>query len=303
MRFRSLMIGLACALGAGPAWAQTPTFTYATDKDREDAKAEKAVEWVAAAQGGLLITAGNARLTAISAGLTASRKEAKNKLALEGGLAYGRSSVFIASDQNGSRAIEPDEIQRPTSTTNKGWALKGRYDRFLTDHDSLYVAALALADEPAGKDFVGGGQVGYSRGLLTGPVHTVVAEGGYDFSYENPVVGDGAPIHSGRLFAGYLGKLSDDTGLDASCEALLNVNSYDNATGEVEAFDDTRVTSKVALTTKIANDLSFRFAFESRYDRAPSPRPPFALPYAPGFVPTADELDTKVEAALILNLL
>lgn len=292
----------AGSLLASPAHAD-PSFSYATDKDREELASANGVEWKASAQGGLMITAGNSRITALSGGLLASRKAGRNRLQLEAGIAYGRSSVFVAADPDMSGFVEPGEIERPTTTTNKGWSSKGRYDRFLTDHDSLYGAALAAADEPAGKELVAGGQVGYSRTLVKGAVHTLVAEAGYDLSYEDPVVGDGAGIHSGRVMAGYAGKLSDDTGLDASVETLLNVNSYDNGR-EIDAFEDTRLTTKVALTTKMFSDLSFRFSFESKYDNAPSPRPPFAgLAYAPGFVPLADELDTKVEASLIVNFL
>ena len=302
----SLALALV-VLGAGVAAAQQPTFSYATAKEREDlakAAALAKVEWKASAQGGLIVTAGNARVTALSAGLTASRKAGKNRLQVETGLAYVRSSVFVAADQNGDMLIHESEIQRPTSTTNRGWTVKARYDRFLTVADSLYAAALMAADEPSGKEFAGGGQLGYSRQVFKDENHAFVAEAGYDLSYENPVVGPGDPIHSLRLFAGYTGKLSEDTGLDGSVETLFNGNSYTNATGEIGALDDTRVVTKLGLTTKMFEDLSFRFAFESRLDRSPSPRPPFpGVPYAPGSVPLADELDTKVEASLIVSFL
>jgi putative salt-induced outer membrane protein YdiY len=288
---------------AAPAFAGDPAFKFAADKDREELAKVKDVEWKASAQGGLLTTSGNSRISALSAGLVASRKAGSNKLQLDAGLAYARSSVFIASDVNGNGVIDPNEIQHPTSTTNQGWTTKVRYDRFLTEHNSIYAAGLAAVDKPAGKEFVGGGQLGYSRQLYKSGVHELVAEGGYDFSYENPVVGDGAGIHSIRLFAGYAGKLSDDTGLDGSIETLLNVNGYKSSV-QVDAFEDTRVTSKVSLTTKMFEDVSFRFGFESKYDNAPSPRAPFpGLSYADGFVPLADELDTKVEASLIVNFL
>jgi hypothetical protein len=309
---RHALAALALALlvaHAGPAAAQPqPTFVFVSDKEREElakAAADK-VEWKASAQGGLIITAGNSRITALSAGLIASRKAGKNRLQLEGGLAYARSSVFVAADLNGNMLIEENEIQRPTSTTNRGWTSKARYDRFLTANNSLYGAAVAAADEPAGKEFVGGGQLGYSRQVYKDGTHLLVAEAGYDFSYENPVVGPGDPIHSARFFTGYVGKLSEDTGLDASIETLLNVNRYRtvNNTVEIAPFDDTRLTTKLALTTKMFGDVSFRFSFESKLDKAPSPRPPFGkLPYAPGNVPLADELDTKIEASLIVNLL
>jgi hypothetical protein len=299
------LLAFAVAVAAGSP-AQAQTFAHPDDKAKEELlKADpNAVEWKAAAQAGLIITAGNSRLTALSAGLNASRKQGANKLQLEGSLAYARSSIFLADDADGDMLISEDEITRPTTTSNRGWATKGRYDRFLSERDSLYAAVLAAADEPAGKEFVGGGQVGYSRTVFHDSMHTILTEAGYDFSYENPVIGAGDPIHSLRLFVGYAGKLDADTALDASVETLLNGNSYSNATGEIEALDDTRFTGKVSLTTKVFEDVSFRFSAEEKYDHSPSQRPPFgALGYAPGFVPLADELDTKVEASLIVNFL
>src|SRR5690606_37198342 len=171
---------------AAPALAQDPAFTYATEEDKKDAPSD--VVWKASAQAGLLITAGNARVTAVSAGLTASRRQGKNRLQLEGSAAYARSSIFLAADADGSGTISADEVTRPATTTNKGWATNGRYDRFLTDSGSLYAAALAAADEPAGKEFFGGGQAGYSRRLFNINSHTLLAEVGYDYSYENPVL-------------------------------------------------------------------------------------------------------------------
>src|SRR5262245_43518202 len=89
------LAALGLVLVAGTAAAQS--FTYATEDDRKAAEEAKTkedadkVEWKAGANAGLIITAGNSRITALSAGLTASRKQGANKLQLEGALAYARS--------------------------------------------------------------------------------------------------------------------------------------------------------------------------------------------------------------------
>ncbi len=282
-----------------PALAGDPAFKY-VKKDKEETKK---VEWKASAQGGLITTTGNSRNTSFAAGAKASRKQGFNKLELEANTAYVRSAIFLANDANGDMVIDPNEVSRPSSTTTKSWLGKARYDRFLTEHNSLYLTGLVSADEPAGKEFVGGGQVGYSRQLFKNKKHEVVGESGYDFSYENLVVGPGVPIHSARLFAGYTGKLTKDTGLDGSVELLSNFNKLKVGDRDVGSFEDTRVKSKLALTTKLYKDISFRFAFSADYDNAPAPRAPFKIPYATGFEPLADKLDTKTEATLIINFL
>jgi hypothetical protein len=303
--FVSLVISVLAAAGALPAAAQTenPKFTYTTEDEREKLLKLEKVEWKASAQGGLLMTTGNSRVTTFAAGLNASRKANRNRFALEANAAYARSSIFLAVDQNANGTIEPGEISRPAQTTTRSWLVKGRYDRFLTEHNSLYLVAAASADRPAGKELVGNGQAGYSRQLYKDEIHLMVAEIGYDYTHEDRVAGEALSIHSIRGFAGYSGKLSGDTGLEASVEALFNMNELDAPAGKVEVFEDNRVNSKLSITTKMTENVSFRFAFEALFDNAPAPRPPFALPYADGFVPLADELDTKTEATLIVNFL
>ena len=283
---------VAVASGSARGQAVDPAFKYGTKEERAEVEKVEKVEWKAAALAGLIMTTGNSRITTFSAGGNASRKEKGNKF-----------SIFLAVDGNGNGAIEPNEVSRPSQTTTRAWNTKGRYDRFLTDNNSLYVVGGLAGDRPAGKDLVGNGQLGYSRQVFQNEVHLLVAEVGYDFTYENLVAGESNSIHSLRTFAGYAGKLTGDTGVDGSVEALFNVNEYDTPAGQIDRFQDNRVTSKMSITTKMFGDLSFRFAFEARYDNAPSPRPPFAIPYAAGFAPLAESLDTKTEASLIYNFL
>ncbi|HKE13726.1 MAG TPA: DUF481 domain-containing protein [Kofleriaceae bacterium] len=311
------LLGLALAARAGaqppvlplpqpPAPAADPTqpkFTFTSKEDAAALAKAAVVEWKLAAQGSLLLSTGNSRATAIGAGLSASRKASRNKFTLEGAAAYARSRLLLATDANGNGTIEPGEISRPSQTTTRSWLARGRYDRYLTAANALYGAASIGADEPAGKQLVGGGQVGYSRQVFRDGVHLLVAEAGYDYTYEDQVLGDGVSIHSLRVFAGYTAKLSADTGFEVSAEELSNLNHLDGAAGEVGAFEDNRVNGKLALTTKLLLDISFRVAFEARYDHAPAPRPPFALPYADGFTPLAEELDTRTEATLIVSFL
>lgn len=259
---------------------QDPNFV-APVKDKK--ASSKAVEWNASAQAGLVVTTGNTEQTVLSAGAKGSRKQGFNKLQLDGSVQYTRT----------------DGVE-----TARAWEAKARYDRFLTAHNSLYVTALVSGDKLAGKDIVGGGQAGYSRQLYKNETHEVVGEAGYDFSYENftdPPGGSGGSvsIHSGRLFAGYVGKLTSDTSLSTSAEVLMNVNSLDiddgmGSTAEASAFEDLRATFKADLTTQVFGDrLSFNFGFVAKYDNFPA------------FVEAgrADELDTTTKASLIFNFL
>lgn len=299
----------ACAIAAavpGAAGAQSnPEFKF-EEKPKE---AVKDVEWKASAQAGLIITTGNSQTTTVSGVAKGSRKAGLNKLQLEGGGAFARSTLRIASDDNMNGMIDDSEIDQVTQTTNQRWYGTARYDRFLTVHNSLYVKALIESDEPAGKELVLGGQVGYSRLLFKNDIHEVTGEGGYDYSHEDLVSGPAVSIHSLRLYAGYTGKLSKDTAFAAEVEALFNLNPVSNGVladlrGEEDAgtFEDTRVNGNTSLTTKMLDNISFRFAFSFKWDNRPAPQPdigglPFTNPRE------SDELDTKIEASLILNFL
>jgi hypothetical protein len=295
---------IATSVTLVPLAAAQPKFEF--EKVDEEQQKLDAVKYTAQVQSGLVVTTGNARTTTFSAGSNATRTDRRNKLRLDATATYVRSELFLAIDQNGDGLIQEDEITREQQTTAQAWEIKGRYDRFLTEHNSLYGLGFVSADEPAGKELIGGAQAGYSRQLYKTDKHEVVTEAGYDLTYEKYLTesaDDAVIIHSGRGFAGYTTKVSDETQALASVEALVNVNKLDTPSGQVDRFEDIRVNSKVELTTKLWEDVSFSFSFIAKWDAAPAPRAPFALPYAPGFVPLADELDTITKATLIINLL
>jgi hypothetical protein len=270
-----------------------------------------AVEWKAQIKGGLLYTTGNSQSKNFSFGILASRKGGNNKLTLEAGLAYGKSAVAKAQvDPNQPNTIMLD---REDAVATNNMAAKARYDRFLTEHNTAFAAGLAAADRVAGKTFFGGGQLGYSRLLLQDQWNLVVAELGYDFSYERYLDTKNKPVnvHSARVFVGETLALTKQTGVTASVEGLFNLWREEDAlnvnTGNpgVDAFKDIRVNAKIGLTTNLWKSLSFGFSFTLKYDQNPAPRPlpkgtesgySFALT-DPNFF--SDKVDTFTEATLI----
>ncbi len=310
LTFSKLSLGLtlvAGSLSSQLAFAQNPEFKVA-EKDKEPTQG---VEWKAEAQAGLIITTGNSQTTTLSAGGKASRKEGFNKFEITGALAFARSSILLANDISGDGTINGEnEIIRETQTTAESYLVTARYDRFLSGNDSLWALGKVGADVPAGKDLIGGAQLGYARLIIKNDIHELKSEAGYDFTYEDLASGDSSSIHSARIFLGYAGKLSEDTAISAALEALFNLNKVSNgrldemgAADEASTFEDTRVNGGLSLTTKLFSNISFRFGFGFKWDNYSAPAPGLGLPYADGFVPVADELDTKTEASLIINFL
>jgi hypothetical protein len=322
----SIMVAVAAALTPAFAFAQAePKYEFAkVDAPKPDAP--PVVEWRAQIKGGALVTSGNSEVKSGTLGLTASRKEGSNRLTLDGALAYGRTSTFNpVVDTTLPMMPVVTSLGRTEVTSTNTWGAKGRYDRFFTTNNSGYASAQGAGDKIAGKTFFGGGQVGYSRQLLKNAMNLVVAELGYDFSYERYVQQPGktldpVDVHSARLFAGETLTLSKETGITASVEALLNVNkegkalNHNTGTPGVDPLKDTRIIGKLGLTTTVWKALSVAFGFTLRYDQNPAPLPiPTLAPPGSTFAPTiapatngvpfAETLDTLTEATLIYTFL
>lgn len=290
------------AAAAATAHAQPdPKFAYGKQDDVKDVKD---ATWTAKAEAGLVITSGNSRTTTMTGSASAERKDKDNKLAASLTGTFARATTRLVVDGNANGAIDPGELSEATATSARNAAAQARYDRYLSEKNSLYVTALAAIDTPAGKDFQGGGQLGYSRALLTQAKHEVLAEAGYDLSYLNLTAGGSTTIHSARLFAGYKGKLSETTALEGSLEGLFNINGIAIAGQQADAFKATRVNASAALTTSLSSKISLSVSFAAKYNQFRTPIGPIGgLAFAPGFVVLNDRLDTISKVSLIVKFL
>ncbi len=293
---------LAFASIASSAYAGDPAFTFG--KKADDVKDVAAVVWTGKGEAGLVSTTGNSQTTTATASANVTRKDPDNKLDAVIGGTFARASTLVAADTNGNGVIDEGELNRVNATSAENAAAKVRYDRYLTDLNSLYVAALAAIDKPAQKAFQGGGQVGYSRSIYKAEHAEATAEVGYDLSYLKIVDDGSTTIHSARVFTGFKGQIRSDSQVEASIEALFNLNSITIGGQEAGAFKDTRINTVLSLTTALSSKLSFSISVAAKYDNVPAPLPPIGMiPYAPGYVPRAEKTDTITKASLIVTFL
>jgi hypothetical protein len=217
---------------------------------------------------------------------------------------YARATTRIVDDLNGNMMIDPGEVTEQTATSANNVAGKLRYDRYLTNLNSVYIAALGLVDHPSGKAFQGGGQIGYSRSLYKTDRAEATAELGYDLSYLKVLDDGSTTIHSGRAFVGYKGKALNDSVIEASVEGLFNFNTITLGMRQAAAFKDTRVNAIVGVTTSLTKRISFALSFNAKYDQFPAPIAKIGnLTFAPDYVLVADKLDTITKATLIITFL
>src|SRR5882672_12885190 len=114
------LAALSLMLVARAAAAQTnPKFEYGK------AEEVKAVEWKSQVKGGGLMTMGNSQTLNGNLGASMSRKEGNNKLALDGGFAYGKSRVITATPD--PLVANQVDINSQTVTATNNWLAKGRY--------------------------------------------------------------------------------------------------------------------------------------------------------------------------------
>ncbi|MBA3460234.1 MAG: DUF481 domain-containing protein [Deltaproteobacteria bacterium] len=268
----------------------------------EEVEKVKTVEYNASAEAGIVFTTGNSETTTATAGVKAARKKNDNKLAFDGSLTYAKAGIRALNDTNGNGTIDNDsEITTVKQVTAESYAAKLRYDRFLTKHNSLFLAGLVSRNVPAGKELVLGAQVGYSRQLYKTEKAEAVGEIGFDYSNEDMTVGESLKIFSLRGFVGYKAEMTEGTNFETSAEVLSNLNEENlpnKADGSIG--QDTRVTFKASVSSKVTKNLSFQTSLEAKYDHRPGP---LALEnLAMGFTPEASRFDTTMKASFIYTI-
>jgi hypothetical protein len=288
-------------LAPTPARGDDPKFAYGKAGD-----VAKLPPWAAQVTAGFGMTTGNAQSLNLSgAGMVSHRFTEVDLLAFDAAIAFQRSTVQTATDLNGDQQISPSEVQNITQTVSEAWTARLRYDHFF-GLNSVYGLASANGDVPAGRQFQGGVQAGYSRALFKTATSELVGEVGLDYSYLRFVVGDPSSISiiAVRAYLGYLGNPTPDLSYSAGIEYLGNLNEENTPTGRVAPFGDNRVTGKIGVTWKIFGDGSMGFRFRALYDSAPAPRPPPAgFSWAAGYQPLANPWDTFTELVLVYKLL
>ncbi len=293
-------LALATALLCSAQAHADPKFEYG--KAEEVAKV-KGIEYSASAEGGIVFTTGNSETTTATAGFKVARKKAQNKIAAEGTLTYAKAGVRVLSDQNGNGTIDSrSEIRTEKQVTAESMAAKLRYDRFLTEFNSLFLAGIVSRDVPGGKELVLAAQVGYSRRIYKSTTAEAVAEIGLDYANENLTAGESIRFLSGRAFVGYKAEMTPGTAFEMSGELLTNLTEETLATNPDGGIGkDTRFNFKASISSKLSKSLAFQSSLEAKYDNRPGPLNIKAL--AMDFHPEASKLDTIMKASLIYTFL
>jgi putative salt-induced outer membrane protein len=203
--------------------------------------------------GGLLAT-GNSRSMAATAAGTLRLRRQLNEYSANVAANYGRSAPTLADDME-------------TSVSNIQGRL--RYDRFLSEHWSLFVAQSARKDRFQGLELRLNFDPGLAFYFFDEDKHRLWVEAGYDLQYdirENSALrASPTPLdktetrHSVRGFLGYENNINEVLRFTTGVEYIQSVQQSKNW----------RLNWDTGLTSAISNNFSFATTFSLRYDNNP----------------------------------
>jgi len=234
------------------------------------AEAAEKPEAAASVEFGASYTEGNSMFYTIYANATGSYKWGNNKLGAEAKGTVGQSKV----DTDGDGLLSDSERREPFKPSAKRYSLDARYDRFLSDKDSLYLLAGGFSDKFAGYDFRTHEQFGYSR-VIVDQAHPIgegedapalktklLGEIGVDVAQENYVEGvdPGSDlIVAGRIMLGLTHQITEETSFADNVETYVNVQDP----------KDTRILNTASLSTKFSDKVSFKISDNILFDNVP----------------------------------
>lgn len=250
------------------SFAQDPEFEeFATE---EEPVAEAPESDLTAELGGNLTT-GNARFATISGGADAARRWSNNKLSAQLSVAYTRSVL-----DDGDGYLSPE--QREQTWSEWEWSSQKvtselRYDRFLTEKNSLYALAGAASDVLAGFRLRAHEQLGYSRVLVDGERAHLVSELGVDLAQEEYTPDSVSQVQgsfdyvfpSARVMVGGEFVVNENVKLTEEIEAFENLRTV---AGPL-ASNDLRVYNRAALSVRLSDKFSLKLSHSLTFDNVP----------------------------------
>ena len=245
---------------AAPASAEDDVFVEPPDPLSEPVDApEKDLE----AELGGAWSAGNTDSRKLSASYAAAYRWHRNQISSGGELTLGSALI----DENGDGVLSEEERRKTRVRTAQRAEGDLRYDRFLTDRNSLYVLGGAFTDPYAGYDSRFNGQMGYSHLLLyeaaaEDPVTSLSAEVGVDAAredYTDGVVPNRGMKYNARGGLGFVRVLTKTLAFGQDLEVFVNVQDP----------KDTRLISDTAITNELTQTMSVKLSYTMTYDTDP----------------------------------
>ena len=213
-----LLAVLMCA--AVPARAADPVYEYKDPTAVPPPPPVHLTSWKANMTFGLVYVAGNAESLGLSGTGLVSARRGNNEWTLTGGGAYVLSGVSALGPGG------PITDEQPSAAN---WFVKGRYDRYFFEKNTVYLSFQGSGDRPAGFIYRVEPQVGYARLFFKSAHQLVRGELGYDYTFEHRVLQPAGAerdvqYHSGRVLLYYENKFTPYASFTEGLEMLEAFN-------------------------------------------------------------------------------
>ncbi|MEN0061446.1 MAG: DUF481 domain-containing protein [Myxococcota bacterium] len=242
------------------AFAQTPDFAEAVipaDDDSVKVEVDEA-ETKLTADLGFTYVSGNAVLVALNTGLMFSHRWKKNRFVLPATANLGQS----IADADGSGTL--DDVEREAGLTENARRIivEPRYDRFLSDRDSLFLIVGFLHDPFIGYQFRPHQAIGYSRLLVKDDKREVRVEVGVDYAQEYFVEGldpRRQNVFAGRVQGVFAQQFNESVGFSNKLEVFENLID----------LSDLRLLNTATFTSSINSNLKLNLSHRLLFDNVP----------------------------------
>jgi len=239
--------------------------------------AEKPETHLTGELGGAFAT-GNAFYYTVNGLVAASHQVKRDKVSFTGGVNIGGARAGIDADGDGVfERIEDDYSENVRKVYGDL-----RYDRFLSDKDSIYALAGALHDPFAGYELRAHEQLGYSRRLVKTEATELRSEIGGDVAqelYVEEVEPGYQTVVAARVLLGLVHAFNEEVSFSETVEVYENVID----------LEDVRVINTAAITAALSGKVSLKLSHSLMFDNVP----------VEGFAP----LDQTTLATLVLTIL
>jgi len=242
------------ALVAVAAHAEDSVFAGTVPDD----PAEKKESHLSAELGGTYVT-GNTAFYALNALAKADHLWMMNKVSGNLGATLGGSK----SDADGDGILSAAERDMPLDENARRVFGEARYDRYLTDNDSLYALAGAFHDPWLGYDFRSHEQVGYSHLFVNTEPTQFRTEIGADAAQEDYIEGADpaySDVISARLLVGLKHAFNENVGFEETFEVYESVIDV----------EDTRIINTASFTSNLNTTLSLKLSNILLFDNVPA---------------------------------
>ncbi|MEN0066037.1 MAG: DUF481 domain-containing protein [Myxococcota bacterium] len=242
------------------AMAQTPGFQEAVvpaQSDDVEVEVEKP-ETQLTAELGFTYVSGNAVLITLNGGTAFSHRWKKNRFQVPITLNVGQS----IADADGNGSLDAEERELGLQENARRFIAEPRYDRFLSERDSLFLVVGFLHDPFLGYLARPHEMIGYSRLLIDKEKTSLSAEIGFDFAQEFYVEGtdpNSQLIYAARLQSAFQQKLNDNVSFADTLEIFENVVD----------LQDFRLLNTATFSSKLSDALSLNLSHKLLFDNVP----------------------------------